>query len=286
MYKLLANYGLRGVFSIVLLSASLLSFGAEYSGDLINGVREGQGTLSWDNGDVYEGQFLAGKRHGKGRLVWSSGEAYEGDFLKGKRTGFGSYTWNNGQKYLGQWLDDQPNGQGFCYDPQGSRRCQFLAGKEVAFEGGRRDQLFNGLRPKNLGVGSEGKFAPCPNSPNCASSQEDSVLHYVEPIPFVGNIVETMDRIRNVLEKDMDRIVVRVYETDYIYAEAQTAALHFVDDVEIYCVNDEEVCHIRSASRIGYSDLGVNLSRVKEIRQRVSSRADYNRKSVRRGPRR
>ena len=284
MRNLLIGFGMRGCLSLVLLSVSLVGHGAKYSGDLVDGVREGVGSLAWDNGDVYEGQFKAGKRHGNGRLVWASGEVYEGEFAAGKRTGYGIYSWSNGQSYEGEWVDDQPDGQGFCFNPAGSRRCQFVAGEEVAFEGGRRDQIFNGNRPEKLGV-YEGKLTPCPNSPNCASSQEARLLHSIQPIEFVGTLAQTMARIREVLEAEMDRIVVRVFEDDYIYAEAQTAALHFIDDLEFYCVDAEKICHVRSASRIGYSDLGVNLSRLREIRKRVDPSVRYFGNSAGKGPR-
>lgn len=290
MGDLVSGNRVKKFLVLVLLSLSVLGHGvvghgAEYSGDLVEGVREGYGSLVWDNGDLYEGQFIANKRHGKGRLVWASGEVYEGEFFEGKRTGFGVYSWSNGERYEGEWLEDQPHGQGLCYSPQGSRRCQFENGEEVAFTGGRRDQLFNGVRPENLGV-TEGRLTPCPSTPNCASSQENRRLHWVKPIPFVGSLEETMMRIREVLEKEMDRIVVRVYDDDYIYAEAQTAALHFIDDLEIYCVDAEEVCHVRSASRIGYSDLGVNLSRLREIRQRMDPWGRYTKRIQGKGPKR
>lgn len=268
---------LRAVLVLVLFSQVAVLNAAEYQGDLKDGKRSGWGVLIWDNGDRYEGEFKNDKRHGKGKLVWANGEIYEGDFKDGRRTGQGIYYWQDGHRYDGGWLNDQPHGRGLCYSQQGSRRCQFEHGAEVEYTGQRRDRLFNGSRPQHLGV-KEGRLAPCPESPNCVSSQETRMYFRVKPIAFVGTLAQTMNRFRQVLEQEMDRIIVLVFDENYIYAEARTAALHFTDDVEIYCVEEEKLCHFRSASRLGYSDLGVNLSRYKEVRGRMKKASAYRKK--------
>jgi uncharacterized protein (DUF1499 family) len=66
-----------------------------------------------------------------------------------------------------------------------------------------------------------------------------------------------MTRMKIVEEKD-----------DYLHAEARSLIFRFVDDVEFYLPAPEKVIHVRSASRVGYSDMGVNRKRVEEIRRR------------------
>jgi uncharacterized protein (DUF1499 family) len=123
-----------------------------------------------------------------------------------------------------------------------------------------------GVRPVNLGI-KDGKLAPCPSSPNCVSSQSIDREHAIEPLSFPGTVTEAHDRIRKIiLGMKRSRIVT---ETDsYIHAEFTSAVFRFVDDVEFRFDESVKVIHIRSAARLGYSDLGVNRKRVEDIRAR------------------
>jgi uncharacterized protein (DUF1499 family) len=109
------------------------------------------------------------------------------------------------------------------------------------------------------------QLAPCPSSPNCVSSQATDAAHHVDPIPYRGDHVEAMRRLRAVIEA-MPRA--RVVDADdlALRAEFTSRIFRFVDDVD--CVVDPQahVIEIRSASRIGYSDLGANRARVEAIR--------------------
>jgi len=128
-------------------------------------------------------------------------------------------------------------------------------------------KLFPGKRPRNLGV-TDGKLAPCPNKPNCVSSQADDRQHAVQPLPLKGNAEASMQRIKKVLA-DMPRTEVTAEKPHYIHAECTSRVLGFVDDVEFFC--DGDAIQVRSASRLGYSDLGVNSKRVEAIRRAYES---------------
>ncbi|MEO1134470.1 MAG: DUF1499 domain-containing protein, partial [Cyanobacteria bacterium J06639_1] len=52
----------------------------------------------------------------------------------------------------------------------------------------------------------------------------------------------------------------------YLYAEFTSKLMGFVDDVEFYADEAASVIHVRSASRLGKSDLGVNRKRIEAIR--------------------
>ncbi len=128
---------------------------------------------------------------------------------------------------------------------------------------------FPGKRPTNLGV-RDGKLAPCPSSPNCVSSRATDATHAIEPLKFTGDPAAAMQRLRTVIEK-MPRTRIVESRPDYLYAEFETALLGFVDDVEFQV--DGSTIHARSASRLGYSDLGVNRKRIEEIRAAFEQRS-------------
>jgi len=124
---------------------------------------------------------------------------------------------------------------------------------------------FSGKRPAHLGV-TNGRLAPPPGKPNCVSSQADPAdsQHYVAPIGFAGDKATAMKKLRDVIG-DMPRVEIVDSRPDYLYAEFSTKLMGYVDDVEFYC--DGKAIQVRSASRLGYSDLGVNRKRVEAIRQ-------------------
>ena len=110
------------------------------------------------------------------------------------------------------------------------------------------------------------RLASCPGSPNCVSSQAESPAQKIQPFPLKTNGVHTLPALRRLIEKLPG---VRVVETepDYFRAEFSSRILRFVDDVEFLLDPEEQVVHVRSASRTGYWDFGANRKRVERIRQ-------------------
>jgi uncharacterized protein (DUF1499 family) len=123
--------------------------------------------------------------------------------------------------------------------------------------------------PASLGV-DEGKLRPCPESPNCVSSQAEDSSHRIEPIGFDGSPEEARDRLLAVLA-GMPRCAVIRDEGGYIHAEVRSRLFGFVDDLEFYIDSRAGVIQVRSASRAGYWDMGVNRKRVQSIRLRYTS---------------
>jgi len=107
----------------------------------------------------------------------------------------------------------------------------------------------------------------CPKSPNCVSSEAGDSGHSIAPLTYSGSLAEAHERLKKVLS-EMTRMKIVEEKEDYLHAEARSLIFRFVDDVEFYFPFDEKVIHVRSASRVGYSDLGVNRNRVEEIRER------------------
>ena len=113
----------------------------------------------------------------------------------------------------------------------------------------------------------EGRLRPCPSSPNCACSQDEEAGHHIEPLRFSGSPREAWDRLHALIEK-LPRARVVSRDDRYLHVEFTTLLLRFVDDAEFLLDETTSVIHVRSASRIGHSDLGANRKRIEAIRQR------------------
>lgn len=124
---------------------------------------------------------------------------------------------------------------------------------------------FSGTRPSNLGI-EDGKFAPCPNTPNCVSSQSIDALHQIEPFSYSDDPETAFKQIQTILENTENAAIITA-EPNYIYAEFTSPLMGFVDDVEFYLDEQETLIQVRSASRLGESDLGVNRKRIETIRE-------------------
>ena len=126
--------------------------------------------------------------------------------------------------------------------------------------------MFAGKRPDHLGV-KEGKLAACPGKPNCVSSQAESDRQRVRPLRLSGQPEAAMKRLQAVVSNIPGTTLID--ENDhYLYFECASRLMGFVDDLEFYFDPDEQVIHVRSASRLGYSDMGVNRKRVESIRKK------------------
>ncbi len=112
------------------------------------------------------------------------------------------------------------------------------------------------------------ELAPCPKSPNCVSSQATEAGHAIEPLQVTGDPVVAWTTLKGVLES-MDRMQI-VEESDTVLrAEATSRLFRFVDDLEFILDAETPTIHVRSASRVGYSDMGANRKRVEAIRQKL-----------------
>jgi len=120
-----------------------------------------------------------------------------------------------------------------------------------------------GERPNNLGAQGN-VFAACPASPNCVSSQADDEKHRIAPLTFSGNPDTAFARLKRVLGQRSDTTIIEE-KPGYLRVELRTAL--FVDDGEFLLNRTQSVIQLRSASRLGYSDLGKNRSRMEEIRR-------------------
>ena len=123
-----------------------------------------------------------------------------------------------------------------------------------------------GERPGNLGVRND-RLSACPSSPNCVSSQASDEEHRIAPLLFHGDPDSAFARLKQVLARRSDTAVIEE-KPGYLRVELRTT--FFTDDGEFLLDRAGRVIHIRSASRLGYSDLGKNRSRMEEIRREFS----------------
>jgi uncharacterized protein (DUF1499 family) len=119
------------------------------------------------------------------------------------------------------------------------------------------------ITKKPIGI-RDGKFYPCPTSPNCVSTQDTDEKHKMDPIKYSSSLEEAKSKILEIVNS-MKRIRIKIKRENYIHIEFRTAIFRFVDDVEFYFDDSEKVIHFRSAARLGYSDMGVNRKRMSFI---------------------
>jgi uncharacterized protein (DUF1499 family) len=123
----------------------------------------------------------------------------------------------------------------------------------------------NNLTPKSLGV-NNGKLAKMPNKPNAVSSQTDEKDKKVEALEFRENLNTSKGKVISAIESYGDAKIIK-NENNYIYAVFTTGKMKYHDDVEFYFDENEKRIHFRSASRIGYSDMGLNRERYNKLKE-------------------
>ena len=133
--------------------------------------------------------------------------------------------------------------------------------------------LLQGSAPADLGV-RDGRLKPPSSSPNSVSSQAQ--LHpqhprheqaQIAPLRYTGDGAAAFARLQALVEATPGARVVK-READYLYATWTTSVLKFVDDVEFWLDPAGGVIQVRSASRLGESDLGANRARIEALRAR------------------
>ena len=128
--------------------------------------------------------------------------------------------------------------------------------------------MFTGKKPTNIGIVS-GKLAACPASPNCVSSFSQDAEHQIEPLTYISSATEAMAKLKGAIESLAKTKIITATD-NYLYAEFTSALMGFVDDVEFLVDDGAKVIHVRSASRLGESDLGVNRKRIETIRAQLN----------------
>jgi uncharacterized protein (DUF1499 family) len=110
-----------------------------------------------------------------------------------------------------------------------------------------------------------GTLPSCPNSPNCVSSQSADADHFIAPFKTKGKPEDAFAALKKALA-EQSRTIITESTGNTLHAEATSLIFRFVDDVQAVLDADAGLIHIRSASRVGYSDFGVNRRRMEALR--------------------
>ncbi|UCG39251.1 MAG: DUF1499 domain-containing protein [bacterium] len=130
--------------------------------------------------------------------------------------------------------------------------------------------MANEIQAPDDARGNAVAFPDCPDTPNCVSSLARDAARRVQPFPLVGTAPESIGRLATII-LSMPRTKVTEKSETFIRAEFRSV-LGFVDDVTFMALPGEGIVHVRSASRTGTWDLGVNRRRVERIRKRYLER--------------
>ena len=112
---------------------------------------------------------------------------------------------------------------------------------------------------------SEKTLPPCRDSPNCVSSQAKDAKQFIEPFKISGSPEEAWQALKKAIDNH-SRMVITHETADTLHAEATSLVFQFVDDINVVLDADMNLIHIRSASRTGHSDFGVNRKRIEALR--------------------
>ena len=125
-----------------------------------------------------------------------------------------------------------------------------------------------GARPTDLGTRTN-RLAPCPASPNCVASDAPDGDHAIAPLALAAPADEAWSAARAALAA-LPRTRIVAETDDYLHAECSSALFRFVDDIELQLISAEGIIAVRSASRVGYGDMGVNRRRVEDLRESLA----------------
>lgn len=129
--------------------------------------------------------------------------------------------------------------------------------------------VFTGTPPTDIGV-HETNLIDCPSSPNCVSSSASDDEHYIAPIEYTAELEAVRDKLVAVI-KNQPRAKIVKQTDNYILVEFTSRLMGFVDDAEFYFLPDSQTIAMRSAARLGESDLGVNRRRLEQFRLALQS---------------
>lgn len=109
----------------------------------------------------------------------------------------------------------------------------------------------------------------CPDSPNCVSSLSVDEAHAIKPFSYEGTPTEAWGRLKAAVLSGKRVTLIKDTGT-YLHVEVRSLIFQFTDDVEFLLQDGDKLIHVRSASRAGHSDFGVNRRRVEQIRTRFN----------------
>ncbi|MFN8494788.1 MAG: DUF1499 domain-containing protein [Caldilineaceae bacterium] len=126
-------------------------------------------------------------------------------------------------------------------------------------------------RPANLGV-NNGKLAPCPDTPNCVSTQATQDSQKMAALSYTGPLADAKAHLLKVVQA-MPRVELLTEQDNYLAFVFRSRLIGYPDDVEFYFDDAAKQIHFRSASRLGKGDMGVNRARMEAISKAFAAQA-------------
>jgi uncharacterized protein (DUF1499 family) len=114
-----------------------------------------------------------------------------------------------------------------------------------------------------------GSLRACPQTPNCVSSEEKDGSKGIAPLSFNSTTEKAWQKLRAAIKQTGG--VVKRDDYFYLWATYTSTVFRFVDDMEFRLVPEKNIIHVRSGSRVGHSDLGVNRKNVEKLRKQFNS---------------
>jgi uncharacterized protein (DUF1499 family) len=125
-----------------------------------------------------------------------------------------------------------------------------------------------GRMPEGIGA-SHGMLSACPDKPNCVSSFAADAEHRIAAIRLADAPAATWQGLQSILAADGSARIV-MSSDDYLHVVFTSTIMRYRDDVEFILFADDGQIAVRSASRVGHSDLGVNRERIEDIRRQLA----------------
>jgi uncharacterized protein (DUF1499 family) len=115
------------------------------------------------------------------------------------------------------------------------------------------------------------ELAPCPSSPNCVSSDAQDETHQIDAFELTVSSDEAWSAVQDEVA-GLSRSKIVEDSAGYLRVECVSALFRFVDDLELQLRPSDNLIAVRSASRVGYSDMNVNRNRVEKLRAALQER--------------
>ena len=121
----------------------------------------------------------------------------------------------------------------------------------------------------------EGRLTQCPDTPNCVCSEfVPDAVHYIEPLVIsADDAAQIMVKLKTIIREMGGSI--QAEKADYLAATFTSSIFRFVDDLEIRLDTGQKMIHLRSASRVGRGDGGINRNRVERLKNLFHLKADW-----------
>lgn len=127
-------------------------------------------------------------------------------------------------------------------------------------------RTFPPSKPETVGL-RDNSLQNCGSKPNCVCSIQNDSVHGIAPFQIRENVNSSMEKLSKIIQSMNGARIISSQE-GYLYAEFKTSFFGFIDDVEFHVNESANSIEVRSASRLGYSDLGLNRSRLESIRKK------------------